>query len=178
MAFEVEIKARVADRAALEKILRERYQRIEPFDKADIYFASAADPARTSFRLRKEAGVWTVTHKEKNVHDGIECNNELEFTVSDGDAFCAFAVRLGFFETLRKTKRGIVCAAGPDLNVELATVGGLGDFVEIECLVARAEDTDGARLKVRGMLDGLGVPADSIEPRYYAELLRGQNGRR
>lgn len=180
--IEVELKARLRDRAAalaaVSSFARERAE----VDKFDEYWR-ASGPRRPSdargFRLRTEKGVSVVNFKTKRGEAGIEINRESEFGVSDREAFNEFVRRLGCERAYTKTKRGQAFKAGgegdcPDsATIEILEVAGLGDFIEIEVLLERDEPAAVARAQgeLLALLALSGVPESDIEPRFYSELL-------
>jgi len=178
MAWEVEIKAHVKDAQGIETALGARYGRGVPFDKRDVYFESVANPGSTAFRLRNDGagdglpGPDVVTIKQKGMRDGVEVNNEVEFTVDSADAFHAFAQSLGYRVAIEKRKRGHVWEVESGVHIELAEVSGLGWFVEIEALLDGQGEIPAAEAQVRSLLQSLGVAETDIEPRYYTSLLR------
>jgi len=178
MAWEVEIKAHVRDVQRIETDLGVRYGQGVPFDKRDVYYESVTNPGSTAFRLRNDGtgegtpGPDVVTIKHKGMHDGVEVNNETEFTVDAPDAFHAFALALGYQVAVEKRKRGHVWEVEPGVHIELAEVSGLGWFVEIEALLVGEDGIPAAEVQVRSLLESLGVAETEIEPRYYTSLLR------
>jgi predicted adenylyl cyclase CyaB len=123
------------------------------------------------------SGVCVVTFKTKQKWDGIEINEENEFTVSDGDVFSTLLGRLGFREDYHKHKTGDRWVVD-GVTAELAEVGddrrSLGVFLELEIITDESDpgvvESAGARLFA--LLAGCGVGKDRIESRYYEELLR------
>lgn len=182
MAREVELKAWVADRAGVEQQLHELCTFQRNFRKEDVYYQAAqpeADGVPQQLRLRRDGERAMVAFKDKVIRSGLEVSNEHEFSVGDTDAFNELLLRLGCTVYLRKTKTGSQFDCD-GLSVELCDVEGLGTFVEIE-YVSEEEDeqsvTD-AELRIRALLERLGVDRERIEARPYAELLLGSGGRR
>ncbi len=170
--MEVECKAWVRDRGAVLAALKKIAGYAGSYVKHDIYFfdpARESDPAN-EVRLRDQAGSWIVTFKDKSIADGIEVNNEHEFTVSDGFEFAALLSRLGIEEKRRKVKRGELYRMG-EISVELSEVEGLGLFVEAEMIVDEPLSVARAREEVRSVISRLGIPDSDIEPRYYVDML-------
>jgi predicted adenylyl cyclase CyaB len=130
---------------------------------------------RLAFRLRFERGTGEecslVTAKKKSMREGVEINEEFEFSVSDPEAFCAFAAALGYGAALEKNKIGQAWTPVPHVTIELAEVAGLGHFIEIENLVDESSAVPGAHARVRELLASLGVGEQDIEPRYYTDML-------
>lgn len=185
MAIEIELKAWADDPNALRSRLFSLAGGGISFEKADSYwfFSGAGRSVLPSgVRIRREtktdpAGrvsceLW-VTFKVKEVREGLEINDEREFSVSDGAAFEALLRRLGLEKGMEKTKRGRAWNC-EGIAAELTEVEGLGWFVELEIIAG--DDSGGtvaaARARLLALLEKIGVPTDRIEPRYYTEMLR------
>lgn len=190
MAYEIEMKAWVDDWEALEATLRDRCTFERSFRKEDRYFASP--DGEGLFRVRSDgrrADAATrayVTSKEKDVHDGMERNLEREFSVDDAEAFIDLVTSFGCRETFAKVKAGLRFTRD-GLTVELARVEGLGDFLEVECVVEdeNAAERDAAgeaalhrdtAARIRAFFSELGVADARIESRPYMQLLRERRG--
>jgi len=197
--IEVELKARVRDRAAVRSSVASFARSLGPVDKLDEYWAypGGADPVVVGsdfscepagarprgFRVREEGGRATVTRKEKRREGGLESNREIEFEVSDVAAFVDFALSLGCQLSYTKRKRGEAFEAASEpsagqgspmrATIELFEVVGLGDFIEIEILVPEGdpEASASAAREVRALLARVGVPESDLESRFYSELL-------
>jgi adenylate cyclase class 2 len=190
MAYEIELKARVEAREAVKKRLSGLGVWGGSYSKDDCYWKPVADtdtlPA-SGVRVRREtrklpegtiAAACLVTFKTKENRDGIEVNEENEFTVSDGETFSALLSRLGLYEDYRKTKTGEVWTVDGTITAELAEVGdsrcSLGIFLELEIIADRTEPETiaTARARLLKLLADCGLGEDRIESRYYAEMLR------
>lgn len=180
--IEVELKARVRDRAAVESAVAAFASRVREVDKADSYWRAPSwrtDAARKDFRVRREDGASVVTFKDKRVEGGIEVNLEREFGVSDPEAFAALALRLGCERSYEKRKRGTMyeaaseCASGGVASIEIVEVAGLGAFIEIEELLAEGDAAAVARARgeILALLARAGCGEADIEGRFYSELL-------
>jgi adenylate cyclase class 2 len=192
MAVEIELKAHVADPEALKAAIA----LLAPgnpgaclplsFEKDDCYWAAGASGVRIrreSVR-RPDGGVEEkvlVTYKSKEVREGIEINDEREFTVSDEAVFTGLLKRRGLEPGIRKHKQGWAWTYG-NIYAELCEVSGmkrsspersLGWFLELEILAeeAGAETVAAARGELLGLLGKLKVGKECIEERYYAEML-------
>jgi adenylate cyclase class 2 len=191
MSCEIELKAHAEDPEAVKKRLAGLGVWGGSYVKEDCYWKAAGEsgvlPA-SGLRVRRESrklpdgtidAACTVTFKTKEKRDGIEVNEENEFTVSDGTLFSALLTRLGLREDHRKRKTGEVWTVDGDITAELAEVGdsrrSLGVFLELEIIA----DNDSpatvktARARLLALLAACGLPEDRIESRYYAELLSG-----
>jgi adenylate cyclase, class 2 len=172
MATEIELKARLDDSPATEERVSSFAAFSHSFDRSDSYFNSAAGE---DFRLRRspdrESAI--VTMKKKSIHDGIETNDEQEFSVLDPDAFTGFALRIGCSVYARKHKKGRAYRSD-GITIEITTVDGLGDFIEIEKLIDSPDPASAqqAEKDIRALLARAGVSESNIEPRNYIELLK------
>jgi adenylate cyclase class 2 len=189
MACEIELKARVTDRGAVETRLSVLGVYGGSYTKEDRYWKPSVEggglPA-SGVRLRREtrclpdgspAALFVVTFKTKEKRDGIEVNEENEFTVSDEAPFCALLARAGLREAYTKKKTGAVWDV-EGISAELAEVGddrrSLGWFLELEIIADndRPATVETARRRLFTLLSDCGLSREDIEERYYAEMLR------
>jgi predicted adenylyl cyclase CyaB len=181
--IEVEVKARLRDRAAVLARVGAFARPAGAVDKLDEYWHGPgwrdARGAR-GFRIRDEGGSTVVTRKQKRREGGVESNREIEFAVSDRAAFAEFAASLGCEPYYSKRKRGeaFSCPAEPGgeggpATIEVFELIGLGDFIEIEILVPEGdpETLSLASRRVLELLERAGLSKTDIEPRFYSELL-------
>ena len=200
MATEIELKAHVRDSEDLRLLLTEKAEYINAFEKADTYWLPAVNHASISYakspakiRVRRETrtlpdgtveSAALVTYKTKEVRDGIEINDELEFEVSSGPAFEELLERMGFKPDASKRKKGWAFSK-EGITAELSEVGGnpgndssrsLGWFIELEILAdnSREETVAQGRQRLTSFLSGLGIEKEAIESRHYTEML-GEN---
>ena len=190
MSYEIELKARVEEREAVKKRLSTLGVWGGSYRKDDCYWKPASGGGGlpdSGLRVRRETRVLpdgnpavlcAVTFKTKEKRDGIEVNEENEFTVSDGGIFSALLARLGLTEDYRKHKTGEVWIVDSTITAELAEVGddrrSLGWFLELE-IIAESEapqTVSTARSRLLKLLADCGIGEDRIESRYYAEMLR------
>jgi len=191
MATEIELKARIHDSGALKALLHEKAEYSGAFEKDDTYWVFAPElrmPATPVWRLRVRRETRTrpdgtsvsatlATCKTKEMTDGIEVNDELEFTVNPGPEFEAFLRRMGFKPGISKRKRGWDFSHG-GINAELVEVEGLGWFIELEILAngiftnsSREQTVTEGKEKLLDFLAVLGIGREAIESRYYTEML-------
>lgn len=139
--------------------------------KQDCYYS---DGKRPVFRLRQVDGRCTVTRKHKQIFDGVEFNDEIEFDVSDQASADRFFRSLGYQEYVRKHKEGSVFRYG-DISIELWDVEGLGSYIELELLLdSDTPDTEMERSsseRLRQLLRMLRIDEHAIESRYYTDML-------
>jgi len=194
MATEIELKARVQDSEALKALLHKKAEYSGAFYKEDTYWLLAPGlpaPPVSRLRIRREkrsllggnnVSATVVTYKTKEVRDGIEINDELEFNVNPGTKFEEFLKSVGFKPGTFKTKRGWDFSRD-GVTAELVEVEGLGWFIELEILAndINAENLEEsvaeAKQKLLGFLDELGISREAIESRYYTEMLKDQTCR-
>lgn len=195
---EVELKARVDDRAALAARLDSFARRGQHVIRNDEYWGKTADD-RNKIRIRREAFLAPdgstaktdilVTYKRKSRitgADGVEAeaNDEKECVISDAEALEAFLSDTGYAVQLKKHKDvedwlvevpdGTDGAGTLEATLELCAVDKLGDFLEIEILSPTGDTAVLSALhgELEKLLDRAGIPHDKIENRYYSEMLR------
>jgi adenylate cyclase class 2 len=174
MQFEIELKAWVDDYVSLENTLSKLARFEHSFYKKDEYFIlpRGSDGAKT-IRIREENEKVYVTMKKKTIRDGMEENEEIEFSVSDKSNFQEMLERLGFSKYIEKEKKGKKYShAG--FTIEISHVKHLGDFIEIEKIMKGKNpgEVQPVRLEIRKILAKLGVPEEKIEPRRYISMLQ------
>ncbi len=183
MAFEVEVKAHVDDPRALQVIIESigGITPPTPIDKEDWYFARPGE--RALFRLRREAAQMVFTRKHKGIADGIETNEEFEFTApsDQGDAAAAFFLSLGYEVVAKKNKRGLSYSLFfndtlGDVNLELCEVSPLGWFIEVEFVLSERSLVKEARRALIEVLALLTIPDSQVEARPYLDLLSQSTG--
>lgn len=173
--MEIELKARVRDKAAVAARVAAFARFLRNFDKSDEYWHGPDwrfVRGTKGFRLRKDGEKALVTFKQKRNDGGIEINKETEFQVSDAAGFEALVQRIGCEPFYNKRKTG----AAYDYDgctVELVAIEGLGDFIEIERLIEKDEPAEIALAQgsIRAILAMSGVPEGEIEGRSYSELI-------
>lgn len=182
MGIEIELKAWIDDLQSLSQILSSIGAEFSgAVEKDDCYWIFPA--SLQELRVRQEtkidkAGIVThfnrVTYKTKEIQDGIEINDEQEFEVSDMKVFEELLRRLGAAQKIKKHKQGQAWKY-EDINAELFLVRGLGYFIELECISESkdAQTIDNIKSRLMDLLSRLGITKDSIEPRYYTDLLCG-----
>jgi adenylate cyclase class 2 len=204
MSLEMEIKAR-AEKQDCKKRLETIAGQAAAFVKDDAYWfpgrsgegSSGGGLFRSGLRVRREkkAGKETVlvTWKKKEKRDGMEVNDEKEFTVSRGALFEELLYALGLRKKITKHKEGWAWNID-GVTAELAEVSGmytkpsdftqtdppdsprggtlktLGWFLELEIL----DDETDARRRLLEVLAKAGIGEAGIENRYYSELLMSE----
>jgi adenylate cyclase class 2 len=173
MGVEVELKAWISDPEAIRERLRRLGTERRSYIKEDRYFGTGDVPEGARYRIRRDGDAWICTVKDKRIADGIEENREIEFTVSDGDAFEAMLVSLGLRCLISKRKEGQSFVVD-GLLVEVSHVRLLGWFVEVEVILpddSGRETIEAARVRLLEMLTRLDVPLSAIESRSYNQMI-------
>lgn len=194
MAFEIEAKARISSEEELGRLLE--LLRAESvfngdFHKRDLYFAPEKEAGNGGARVHSdslirlrfldpdsgEKGPAILTKKVKSFEGAVEINRETEFSVNPAEACIDLLSSLGYSRYIEKEKRGSSFMFG-DAHVEICSVTGLGWFIEIEIVLSGDTGTEARENAVQrlGVLFGkLGVPEESLEKRYYIDMLRGSD---
>ena len=195
MAVEVELKARLDDFKPVKERLSTIGSYHRMYQKADSYWIRP-QTAGPTLRVRQERGENAdgtayesvmVTFKAKEIINGIEVNDEREFSVSDIALFEDLLYCLGMNKVKCKEKNGwawIVAADAaaqgesakqPFVLAEISLVTGLGWFLELEILLdeARREEIAESRERLLALLARLEVSEDTIESRPYTVMLGG-----
>jgi adenylate cyclase class 2 len=203
MATEMEIKAHAVDFEAVKAKLSSLGGPPLAMDKDDAYWIAPADPGNlaasvplSGVRIRREAVSGggeriLVTYKTKESRDGMEINDEQEFTVSDRRPFEELLARMGFKPGLRKRKQGWFWTIN-GITAELCRVWGrylqgpgaadidLGWFAELEivdkaggreAVDAVSVDSEAVRVRLEALLEKTELPRTAVEGRYYSEML-------
>lgn len=188
MSLEVELKAHVADPLALQG----RLVALAGISaalcelKSDTYLSFKGED--TLFRMRVEQsgpsfeqmqGTLVFTYKDKSRKEGIEVNEEVEFTSSpdQAESALAFFLSMGYEVHVTKTKKGYrhtypFSADLPPLVIELVEVMGLGWFIEMEFVLEDEGKIGQAKTALLDVLSLLGVKESAIEGEYYMQLLK------
>jgi adenylate cyclase class 2 len=179
MGFEVELKFRAVDHAALVTRLAELGARPGlPERQEDAYLAHPCrDFAQTNeaFRIRRVGGENRVTYKGPKHPGATKTREEIEVPFSpsgeDFEALTRLFERLGFaaVATIRKLRTPFhVEHAGRTLEVALDAAEGLGEFAEVETLARDVDDLPAAQAAVLGCAQALGLT--QVEPRSYLRM--------
>ena len=178
---EIELKARVKDKAAVEKKLNSFAAFKHAVTRDDTYFKSPSVKAK-KIRIRQETEDgkvrWFLTYKKKEnkkSSDGTltEVNEELETEIEDPKPIATYFLDSVFTVDLTKHKE-ILGWTFEGANLELCNVPPLGWFLEIEILTEKNDDdaVQAAQKKLKELLLKAGLTADDIEEKYYSQLLK------
>ena len=175
MAFEVEIKAHAYPelKDVLDNFCKTTGKAV---DKDDIYFAFPGDSS-PKFRIRSCGDELLITAKNNHRENGVECNEEIEFSHSakDKEIMIKMANMLGYVEFIRKHKTGYEWHYN-DVHIELLNVKTLGWYLEMEIM----SDTDDKEknldkiLLLYSILNSFGLSACDVESKSYQQMLKEQ----
>ncbi len=171
--IEVEIKARVDSGALRLSLAREGAVLEKAVEQTDLYFnAPDRDFGRTdeALRLRLEEGRVFLAYKGKKIDAMSKTRKEVEVEVSDFGRMEDILLSLGFTRSLRVHKIREIYHLG-DTVVCLDRVDGLGEFVEMETLVADTEGVEKRRDWLIAEMRRLGVEGELIRESYLEMLL-------
>lgn len=138
--------------------------------KEDLYFAKKGED-QTLFRLRICDGrTYEICVKNKKIQNGVEFNAEETFQIDNLEAFLSLTKQLELEVFLRKKKKSRIYKQGK-ITLEMNTVKGLGNFLEIECLCQSSKKMSLAKAKILAIFLSYGFEIHDFEPRTYRELL-------
>ena len=176
MAWEVERKARIPDPERVAAILTQRYGSPLYSRKHDQYYLFP-DDSGSRFRLRVvdtepgEGVPGVVTWKSRTMEQGMEINDEQEFSVSCATTFSDLVLRMGCTPLAIKKKDTRAWRLNHGLLAELSRVERLGWFLEIESVIQSRDGVDEAKRLVDGVYQELSIPPSDYEPQSYLSML-------
>jgi predicted adenylyl cyclase CyaB len=192
MSTEIELKAHVYDSERLKKILFSSGIFEKTYKKEDSYWISPREKLLNGLRIRKDREIedgilknerLIVTYKEKKLENGMEINDEQEFSIDNAEVFEELLLRLGFTPGIKKRKEGWAfrfpasSAREIPVTAELSEVEGLGWFIELEIVEdsKNREIIEADRKRLFSLLKSLGIGEEQIEERYYGDMLTEYN---
>lgn len=174
---EIELKARIQDRRAIEARLSSFMRLVGDIDKHDEYWEVASkdplNPGTFRFRVRREPERTTITFKDKTFDGSIEINREFEFGIDNEAAFRVFVERLQGKFVYKKRKLGTRWESETGLVAEVVEVAPLGLFLEVEC-ICNSHDAiaqEEAKCQLYDVIEWCGISRQSLEARPYSQLL-------
>jgi adenylate cyclase class 2 len=179
MVYEVELKFPLDDAASvIDRIERLGATRGETVEQRDHYFAHPSrDFAQTdeALRLRSIGSANCITYKGPRLDEATKTRRELEVPFETGPEAAARMAdllrSLGFREVRAVAKRRQVFSLiwrDREFSLDLDSVEGLGEFLEIETLAGQNDWTE-ARDAALALAAKLGL--DRSERRSYLQLL-------
>lgn len=119
-------------------------------------------------RLRNTDGAISLAVKKSISHSGDALEHEV--SVSDYETTMNMLHVMGFERVTEVTKtRGTVCSGQVSFMID--RVAHVGDFLEVETLVANAHSIDSAVDNIMSVASSLGLFPDRIETRKYDQLV-------
>ena len=184
MLFEVELKYPVTNLAATRQSLESLGASFEPpVDQSDFYFAHPSRDFKQTdeaLRIRRVGGENFITYKGPKLDATTKTRREIELPLAAGNvgfqSFAELLEVLGFhcvFEVRKQRAAGVLSWEGIEVHVSLDTVGGLGDYVELE-VVTQSGDAETAKARLVSLAGRLQLSRS--ERRGYLDLLLEQRG--
>lgn len=180
--IEVEMKLPVADRrkvaADLEKL---GFVRSGLVREEDEYFDNDAGQIRKcgeALRIRRIENLLTgksdavITFKGRKVDSISMSRRELETGVEDAAVFTQILEAIGFQiipPAVRKTRQEYVLG---DMNACVDQVQDLGDFLELEIVIAEEADREDALQRIEEVLRKLGYGVEDTTRNSYLSMLQ------
>lgn len=193
--YEIELKAHVYNHATIQTKLHSFAQFFGKCEKTDVYWQQTMpykNKTPVEIRIREQKTNYPdgntstkvlVTYKRKELRyaqstgtqntTAYEVNDEQEFTINARKPFEIMLNDAGFQIASKKHKIAMQWKHD-DVFLELCTIHGLGDFLELEIM---SEDNsphtaETARAKLEKLLTRCDIPLEHIEPKYYSVLLK------
>lgn len=179
-SWEVELKFHVDEPQQLqEKLALHGFAMLELEQHEDIYLRHPSrDFARSdeAFRIRRVNDRAFLTYKGPRSAGQVKTREEIELAI-DSSALAEWQLlvdRLGFQQVIpvRKTRRTFECRSKPDfldLHVAMDCVDRLGNFAEIEIVIANDGGVEAAEQKVISAAKLLGL--EKRQPKSYLSML-------
>ena len=177
--FEIEKKAWIEDKERIISYLSTHAEYLGESKKSDVYFCQKEKDqvnifTDTVYRLRtiekKDKTLFEVTYKKKSLVHNTEVNKEYNFEVDDGEVFLQFTEYIGFKPFIEKTKLTQKFNYREAL-VEISTVLPLGDFIEVEILSTKEEETPAHIQRIDDIFEELQIPKENEESTPYVDLI-------
>ncbi len=163
----VEFKARDADPAAtLAKALELGANDGGVLHQVDTYFS--VQQGRLKLREQDPGGATLIPYLRADSAEARVSTYSLVAVADPSALKDALAQTAGVDVVVDKQRRLLLLG---NVRIHLDDVAGLGDFVEIEAVVAEGGDLDAEYARVAELREALGVPADAIVAEGYAQLL-------
>jgi predicted adenylyl cyclase CyaB len=169
MAANVEIKARLADRAAVERRVHTLAGGAPPtlLRQVDTFFH--APRGRLKLRELDAAQGELIAYERPDAPGPKRSEYRIARTSAPAELRETLAAALGVVGVVRKTRTLYLVG---QTRVHLDEVEGLGPFLELEVVLAPGESAaDGERI-ARDLMGRLGVRPDDLVSGAYLDLLR------
>jgi predicted adenylyl cyclase CyaB len=168
MARNVELKAKVADRAELEK----RVQALADsgptvLEQEDTFFDVPS--GRLKLRVLGGGEGQLIWYRRADAEKPRKSDYTIVPVEHPGALRTVLTDALGVVGTVRKTRT--LYTAGRT-RIHLDDVEGLGSFVEIEVVLDDADAVVDGEAEARRLMDSLGIREQDLVPVAYVDLLR------
>lgn len=175
-ANEIEIKANLYDKISLLDFLYKNAKYKKKYYKKDFYYGMYRDGLfdRDGWvRMRLEHGGYIFTSKSRVLDNGIEFNVERNMPCTKKQSkliinFIEKVLQMKLYVVKEKKGRAFIYK---NTLVEVSTVKGLGDFIEIEILENKLADISDKISFLKQILAELSIGEDCIETRLYIDLI-------
>lgn len=167
MARNIEIKARVTSLAAVERRLQPLATAgPQPIEQDDQFFASPR--GRLKLRRFGDGSAELIFYRRPDA-PGPRLSEHLHSACPDADALAALlTAACGALGRVRKHRRVYWCGR---TRVHLDTVEGLGEFVELEVVLADGEPEAAGIAEATELMRALGIATDALVDTAYVDLL-------
>jgi len=166
--FEVEAKVKII-KADFERLQNE-LGKSKKIKKIDSYYSESKD---FTLRIRESGKSAILNIKLKEIKNGIENNQEMDFPLTSKAKFENLLKHMGITRWAKKQKISEVYSLG-NMNVELNHIPGLGFYLEIERVVKSKSDVPKAKKELNEQFKKFGFSPSQFEKKYYLELLSEQ----
>jgi predicted adenylyl cyclase CyaB len=166
----VEIKAAVADLAAIEKKVAKLADKGPmALEQEDVFFHCP----HGRLKLRRVAGRGELIAYERPDAAGPKQSRYVVYPSNDPDGLQnALTLALGVRGVVRKHRT--LYLIGPT-RVHLDHVEGLGDFVELEVVLSEGQNAGDGFATAQRLMTELGIAESQLVDRAYIDLLPGQD---
>jgi predicted adenylyl cyclase CyaB len=174
MPSNVEIKARIASVDALlpRALALSDDEHAQLIHQDDTFFSVPA--GRLKLRVFAD-GAGELIHYERPDVDGPKRSDYRIAEVTDPDALRGVLERAcGVLGRVRKERLLVLVG---QTRVHLDRVDGLGDFIELEVLLADGQPADEGHAIARALMVSLGIDAHALVAAAYIDLLAGSAAR-
>lgn len=172
MARNIEIKARVADAAALRERARALATAPEQLiEQDDSFFVLPAGRGRLKLRQFAD-GSAELIHYQRADDTGAKASDYVRVPVGDGEA-CREALSRALGLLGRVRKRRVLLMAGRT-RIHLDAVEGLGDFMELEVVLQDGEADAAGVAEAEALMQALGLADAPRLAGAYLDLLQAR----
>jgi adenylate cyclase class 2 len=176
MELEIEKKAWIKNIEELENRLKEIAVFSKTDEKSDTYYYMPSDGREIDFkndpifRIRKTKKGSFIAYKKRDFSGETEVNQENEFEIITPEKIEGLIEYVGYKVLVKKHKFSRVYSY-KNASIELNTIDGLGDFIEVEVILTNEDEKERAFEVIDEVFEILNIDKNNIETRYYIDLL-------